>query len=56
MNIALVPFISTVISLVFALTILDQFFARMKETGLGKTSGQAGMRVRALFLGLDTGL
>ncbi len=56
MNIAIMPLISTVVSLVFAVIVLDQFFARMKETGLGKTSGQAGMRVRALFIGLNTGL
>ncbi len=56
MNIAIMLLISTVFSLVFAMIVLDQFFARMKETGLGKTSGQAGMRVRALFLRLDTGL
>ncbi len=56
MNIAIMPLISTVVSLVSAVIVPDQFFARMKETGLGKTSGQARMRVRALFLGLDTGL
>ncbi len=56
MNIAIMSLISTVVSLVFVVIVSDQFFARMKETGLGKTSGQAGMRVRALFLGLNTGL
>ena len=37
MNIAVIPLMSSIISLIFTLTVLDQFFARRFRAGCGYT-------------------